>query len=143
MNYHSGINVANFAAVSCSGCNGGIGGFFGYASNPTHVVIDLVGTGSPPPASYWASIDAAGTLHRAVGVNSSSRVALGGYQIDFPRDVTNCGYNATVGTPAAGNDNGEVFVSPRAGNTNAIFVQTRDSAGVAADRAFYLSVHCL
>ena len=101
-----------------------------------------MGTGSPPPASYWASIDAAGTLHRAVGPASSSRVALGGYQIDFPRDVTNCGYNATVGTPAAGNDTVKI-VSPRAGNTNAIFVQTRDSAGVAADRAFYLSVHCL
>ena len=37
---------------------------------------------------------------------------------------------------------GEIAVAPLAGNVNGIQVATADSAGVAADRAFNLTVSC-
>lgn len=143
MNYYPGINIANFASVSCNGCGGGsTGGFFGYASNPTHVVIDLVGVGSPTAVTWWASVDAAGALQRGFGPTTSSRITTGAYQVDFPQDVSNCGFIASNGTPTANNVGGETFASIRAGNNNAVFVATRDSGGTIADRAFFLSVLC-
>jgi hypothetical protein len=56
LNYYPGINVADFAIVACNGCGSTTGGFNAFASNPTHVVIDLVGIIGPlPPAGRAAA----------------------------------------------------------------------------------------
>jgi hypothetical protein len=143
MNYYPGINIANFAAVSCFNCGGtSTGGFNAFASSNTHVVIDLVGVGSPTATTFWASVDAAGNLVRGLGPTGASRLAAGAYQVDFPRDVSSCGYIAANGTPTAGNTAAQSFASIRAGNNNAVFVAMQDSAGTQTDKAFFLTVLC-
>jgi hypothetical protein len=147
MNFNPGINIANFAAVSCNGCGGpgaGSGGFNAFASNPTHVVIDLVGVGAPTAVTLWASVDSTGVIDRCFGCTSTgtSKLGTGVYEIAFTRDITNCGFSATVGTPNVSAANGITGLSPRAGNANALFVQTFSVAGAAADRPYYASVFC-
>jgi len=146
MNFYPGINLSDFAAPSCQGCGGGsTGSFFAYASSNTHVVIDLVGVGQPAvPKTLWASVDSAGVIDRCVGCTSTgtSHLGTGTYEIAFTRNITNCGFSATVGTPNVSAANGITGLSPRAGNPNALFVQTFSVAGAAADRPYYAIVHC-
>ena len=74
---------------------------------------------------------------------SSSRIAIGAYQVIFNRDVTACEYGATQGNPGAGNPpRGFIIVAARAGNANGVFVETHDTADALADRNFHLSVLC-
>jgi hypothetical protein len=93
--------------------------------------------------TQWAVVDSAGALSRKSGASSSSRVALGEYEVVFGGNVTGCAYAATLGAsdttePPAG----EVGASQRSGNANAVSVVTRDSAGAKADRPFHLTVNC-
>ena len=144
LNFYPGINVATFAAPSCQGCGGGNGGFYAYAASTTHVVIDLVGVGTPTAVTFWASVDSAGVIDRCFGCSLAwtSKLGTGVYEIGFARDITNCGFSATVGTPNVSAANGITGLSPRAGNPNGLFVQTFSTAGVAADRPYYASVFC-
>jgi hypothetical protein len=63
-------------------------------------------------------------------------------QVDFGRDVTQCTYVATRGTPGtAVEDPG--FAQTGLGNTNnRVEVRTRDDAGAAEDGNFHLVVVC-
>jgi hypothetical protein len=143
MNYYPGINIANFAMVSCNGCQGGTGGFYGYASNPTHVVIDLVGTGSPTAVAMYASILATGAISRGYFVTSSQNLGTGTYETIFNRDITACGFQATIGNPGSGVAvSGQISIQQRAGNANGVFVETRDSAGTVSNRPYYVTVNC-
>lgn len=144
LNFYPGINVATFAAPSCQGCGGGNGGFYAFAASTTHVVIDLVGVGTPTAVTFWASVDSTGVIDRCFGCTSTgtSKLGTGVYELGFTRDITNCGFSATVGTPNVSAANGITGLSPRAGNANGLFVQTFSTTGVAADRPYYASVFC-
>ncbi|ROT31708.1 hypothetical protein [Micromonospora sp. HM5-17] len=87
-------------------------------------------------------VNANGTLARGFGVISSSRLAVGQYQVIFIQNVTRSAYLATIGlTGSAGvSPPGEIAVVGRAGNPNGVFVQTFTSAGVPDDRSFHLHV---
>ncbi|SCG69414.1 hypothetical protein [Micromonospora coxensis] len=73
----------------------------------------------------------------------------GQYEVFFNRNVARGGFVATIGTVAVPTPPtgeiplpGEVGVAPRGyGLTNAVFVQTRNSAGVPTDLPFHLAVH--
>ena len=91
----------------------------------------------------WAVVGSDGSLTRKNGASSVTKLGTGDYEVVFGGNVTACAYNATLGTgdtsdPPAG----EVGVSQRGGNANAVRVVTRESGGAAADRPFHLTVNC-
>jgi len=67
---------------------------------------------------------------------------VGNYQVDFGRNITSCTAVATIGPSGAGSAAGEVYVADRSGNVEAVFVDTNDSAGAAANLPFRLIVVC-
>lgn len=143
MNYVPGINIANFAVTACNGCSGGTGGFYAFASSPTHVVIDLVGIGGPPPGPLFASLLATGVISRGSRTTSSTLLGTGIYEVIFDRNITACAYTATIGNPGTGTAaSGQISIQQRAGNANGVFVQTTDPAGAVASRPFYVTVDC-
>jgi hypothetical protein len=93
--------------------------------------------------SLWAVVESNGDLVRDNRAASAQRIQAGQFEVVFERDVQSCAYVAAIadnGTlvPLAG----QIGVAARAGNANAVFVETRDADGVAADRDFHLSVVC-
>jgi hypothetical protein len=91
----------------------------------------------------WAVVGSDGALTRKNGATTVTKLGAGDYEVVFGANVSACVYNATLGSvdttdPPAG----EVGVSSRAGNANAVRVITRESAGTAADRPFHLTVNC-
>lgn len=105
-----------------------------------------------PPAPgqvAWAVVAANGTLLQHSGnVVSSFRftpgtgVSAGQYQVLLDYNVSAKAYVATIGTNDTANvpPAGEVSVAPRTLTPNAVFVQTRNSTGGAADRPFHLVI---
>ena len=96
-------------------------------------------------ANLWAVINADGTIARSDGGNPATTTKLGGlgaYQVGFRRRVDVCAFSAVVGQPATGSTSGVADVAVRAGNNNAVFVETRDFAGALVDRPFHLVVNC-
>ena len=91
----------------------------------------------------WAVVGSDGALTRKNGAASVTKLGAGDYEVVFGASVASCAYNATLGTAdTADPPAGEVGVSQRAGNANAVRVVTRESAGTAADRPFHLTVVC-
>ncbi|MGW0435429.1 hypothetical protein ACWDV4_23175 [Micromonospora sp. NPDC003197] len=105
--------------------------------------VPATSAGMPPTAqTFFAVVTAGGALVRGFGVVSSARLAVGTYQVVFSHDVTGSAYIGTLGLPGnvGTSPSGEIAVVGRSGVANGVFVQTFTSAGVAADRAFHLSV---
>lgn len=91
----------------------------------------------------FAELDADGTVaNSSGGVTAIKLGGAGNYEVDFGRDVTACAAVATIGPAAAGSAAGEINVADRSGVVNAVFVDTNDSTGAAADRPFRLIVIC-
>ncbi len=91
----------------------------------------------------FAQINANGTVANSSGGVTSSRIALGQYEVDFGRDITLCGFYATQGESGAGGAPGAIMgVADRGGNAEAVFVTVRTNSNVSADRAFQLLVVC-
>ncbi|MGA4726492.1 hypothetical protein ACWEOS_17800 [Micromonospora taraxaci] len=86
-------------------------------------------------------VNANGT--KARGTGTVIKYGTGQYEVVFGFTVTTGVYVATVGRadacciPPAG----EISVAPRLSTPNAVFVQTRNSAGTPADLGFHLVVH--
>lgn len=90
----------------------------------------------------WAVVSAAGALGRNNGATAASGNGAGVYQVTFAKDVSQCSYQATLGSgdtsdPPAG----EVGVASGS-SANNVKVLTRNSAGAPADREFHVSVNC-
>jgi hypothetical protein len=92
----------------------------------------------------WAVMNGSGSISRGAGTTSAGRLGAGVYEVVFNQNVQNCVYVASVGDPAeATGTNGAATVARRAGNANAIRVETRNlGAGGLADRAFHVIVVC-
>lgn len=93
----------------------------------------------------YAVVNADASLARGAGVVSSSNVGgvAGSYQVVFNRDVSSCSYTATLGNPSFGNPlRGFIVTALRAGNNNAVFVETRTTADALENRSFHLQVSC-
>ena len=93
----------------------------------------------------WATINADGTIARGAGVVSAENIGqAGAYEVIFNRDVTQCAYVATLGNPTGLTPpRGFIVTALRDGTTNGVFVLTRSTADVAADRSFHLQVSCV
>jgi hypothetical protein len=85
----------------------------------------------------FAAVNANGTLAGGNGAASSSRLALGTYDVNFTAPVSGCAYTATITQYI---NSGAAAVQPQGGNT--IRVRTRDGASAIADRPFHLVVNC-
>ncbi|TDC36505.1 hypothetical protein E1211_13190 [Micromonospora sp. 15K316] len=86
-------------------------------------------------------VNANGT--RARGIGTVIKYGPGQYEVQYGSVVTSAIYVATIGradsccVPPAG----EISVAPRLSTPNAVFVQTRNSAGTPVDLGFHLIVH--
>ncbi|RAO18096.1 hypothetical protein MED15_03443 [Micromonospora noduli] len=80
---------------------------------------------------------------KARGTGTVIKYGTGQYEVIFGRNVTAGVFVATIGRadacciPPAG----EISVAPRLSTPNAVFVQTRTSAGTPTDLGFHLVVH--
>ena len=83
-----------------------------------------------------------GRSSRLVRPQGIGAAGTGQYEVDFARNVNLCTAVATIGGATTGTALGEVNVADRAGNTEAVFVDTNNSDGTAADKAFRLVVVC-
>jgi len=113
-------------------------------TGPAPKIVAASTRGMPSTARVmFATVNADGTLSRALFVSSATRLAAGQYQVLFGQDMTGCAYVATIGNAGAGTAlQGTVDVALRAGNNNGVFVETKDLAGAFQDRPFPLVVTC-
>ncbi len=105
----------------------------------------LTGAAGAPGAvtRLWAVVNGSGSIARSAGTTSAGRLATGTYEVVFGQAVNACVYAGSVGDAAAGTGtSGALTVAQRAGNANAVRVETRNLAGAIADRAFHLIVVC-
>jgi hypothetical protein len=97
----------------------------------------------------FAEVNADATLansgsNAGVAITSTrvGAVGAGTYEVDFGRTISQCTAVATLGTSGTASQIGEVNVADRSGNSQAVFVDTNNSSGAAADKAFRLVVVC-
>lgn len=117
------------------------------AGKPNTGTPDLGGIGSATASGdRWAVVNSDSSFARGKGVAQVTRgdTATGSYVVRFNRNVTSCMYQATIGLSGiSGVENpGEISVVRRVSNANSVYVETRDSGGILADRGFHLYVGC-
>lgn len=121
-----------------AGVNGGIR----HTTGQSHVTAPPAGSGVKV---FFAVVNSDGSLARGKGATGSFSLSAGSgdYEVDFNRDVTGCAYVATLGNATAGTaPNGFITDAARAGNPDAVFVKTSNTAGAAADIQFHLVIAC-
>lgn len=91
----------------------------------------------------WAVMNASGSIARSAGTSSAGRLGAGAYEVIFGQNVTACAFVGSVGdTGEATGTAGAASVARRAGNANAVRVETRTLGGALADRPFHVVVVC-
>ena len=90
----------------------------------------------------YAQVNGDGTLASSSGGVTSASLGTGQYSVDFGRNVSACAFVATIGSSGTVVNTGMVSVSDRAGNSEAVYVRTLNTAGVITDNAFQLVVVC-
>jgi hypothetical protein len=104
---------------------------------------DLSATARGSLGQLWAVVNADGTLARGRGATSAASLGVDGqYEVVFNRSVSSCAFVATIDSSASGYE-GEISVTGREGNANAVFAQTYlfDPPG-DANLPFDLAVFC-
>lgn len=105
---------------------------------------------APKPALAIAAPDARAVCRAAGGIIAARSenaaacniLGAGSYEVIIGNNVNACTFVATLGLPGGGLPvAGQIGVSQGSAN-NRVRVQTRDAAGVAANRAFHLVVAC-
>ena len=95
--------------------------------------------------ALFAVVNSDGSLARAGWPGTTSTLLnTGQYQVSFPRDITACGFVGTVGLSSFGGTSpkGMVTLAGRAGNANAVYIETSDPTGGLTSMGFHLSVQC-
>ncbi|MFI6819330.1 hypothetical protein ACIBJE_00060 [Micromonospora sp. NPDC050187] len=90
----------------------------------------------------FAVVASNGALARGQDAVAVIKYGAGQYEVIFNRVVSRGAYVATIGdaSDCCVPGGGEVSVAPRLSTPNAVFVQTRNYNGTAADRPFHLHV---
>jgi hypothetical protein len=106
-------------------------------------------TGPPGQAGNmsWAVVEPHGAVERSSETNvAAGEVATGTTLVTFDNltDITDCAYEATIGLAgqSATAFPGFATVVRSAAHENAVFVQTFNENGVAAELGFHLAVFC-
>lgn len=108
------------------------------------MVVPEAAAGLPPTAqTFFAVVNANGTLARGFQAVSANRLATGQYQVIFRHDLTGSAFFGTIGLAGSIgiSADGQIAVVGRTGMPNGVFVQTFNSAGIPTDLGFHLSVH--
>ena len=95
--------------------------------------------------ALYAVVNSDGTLARAGCPGTASTLLnTGQYQVSFPRDITACGFVATVGLSSFGGSlpASTITEAGRTDNPDAVFIQTFDATGALSSLGFHLSVQC-
>lgn len=82
-----------------------------------------------------------GTLGSIPGGVSSTRTALGTYEVVFPRSIAGCNLSASPGS-ATSPSPVLVGVAPKAGVPTTVIVFTRNAGNVVSDQDFFVQVIC-
>jgi len=104
---------------------------------------------SPPPETrdsartYYAVVNADGSLARGFHAVSAQRFGPGLYEVIFAHDVSRSAYIGVIGgSGSVGIESAaHITVVGRSGVPNGVFVTTSDSSGAYVDRGFHLAVH--
>ncbi|WP_433267582.1 hypothetical protein ACQPWR_06705 [Micromonospora vinacea] len=157
------VAAVTFAVLGLSLAGGGIAIAQPSAKAPQETVQPAArGTNAQPPVTAESARTAKAALKanstlvasttivvvnsngtRARGTGTVIKYGTGQYEVIFGRNVTAGVFVATIGRadacciPPAG----EISVAPRLSTPNAVFVQTRTSAGTPTDLGFHLVVH--
>ena len=114
--------------------------------NGTLEVADLSGAALADlrsPSIMWGVVNANGTLARGTAGVTSQYSGASFYTVTFPRDVTQCVYEATIGGVSnVYPGHGEISTYSANLRPNAVTVVTHDSAGSFSDRSFHVVVTC-
>ncbi len=105
------------------------------------------GTSATP---LWARVSSQGVFVTGSGVVSVHPRPVGGYEVEFDRNVGACAYEATIGSAAVSAENtelerngaGEILVEPLEYKVDAVYVETLSREGKAEDKPFHLAVFC-
>jgi len=131
-------------------------GLAGRTGDKFGVAVEVQDTsGTPTDASFHldvacgakaldAVVDSTGAFVRGAKGAASIHLTTGAYEVDFDRDVSGCGFVASVAQPGSSGfpAQGTATVAGRAGNPDGVFVQTFDLTGTQADRPFHLILYC-
>jgi hypothetical protein len=96
-----------------------------------------------PPT--FAVVNKNGTLARGSSnvVSTGHLLPTGQYEVIFNKNVTGCGYVATLGDPSTGvGTPGFITVASRLSNANGVFVETSSTTDASIDDSFYVTVTC-
>jgi hypothetical protein len=107
-------------------------------------IVPATFAGMPPTAqTFFAVVNADGSLQKNFQALSATRLGTGIYQVLFTHDITGSAYMGTIGLSGSSGSSpaGEIAVVGRAGAPNGVFVQTFNSAGTPTDLGFHLSIH--
>lgn len=101
----------------------------------------LAGGNAP---SDFAVVNSDGSLARGIGATGATQLGTGVYEVDFVKNITACGYTATIGLSgtAGASDPGTIAVVGRSDNAKALYIQVFNSKGKPADLGFHLIVQC-
>ncbi|MET7947593.1 hypothetical protein [Micromonospora sp. NPDC005324] len=158
------VAAVTFAVLGLSLAGGGIAIAQPSAKAPQEAVQPARGTNSQPPVSAESARIAKAALKAGAAtplvatnvytvVNSNGTKARGGgtvvkygvgqYEVIFGHNVTAGAFLATISRSDSCciPPGGEVSVAPRLLTPNAVFVQTRNSAGTPSDLGFTLLTH--
>ena len=97
--------------------------------------------------TFWAVVETDGTFVRGRNVARVAHLATGEYEVVFTSDVSQGVYVASISRPGIATEPpGEIGVALRCCLTGhetdkGVWVETHDSNGRPADRAFHLIVH--
>lgn len=107
----------------------------------TDVVIDVQGYYLRP---LFAQVNPNGTVAGSSRVEGVTREGTGLYTVDFEVDTDTCARTVTVGRTLLGHPTAAGFATAHTASlpANAIVVQTYDTNGDLADRAFLVEVTC-
>jgi hypothetical protein len=100
---------------------------------------------APDVQPLWAFVWGGPTINKGKGaVSVAVEGVVGVYRVTFDRDVSHCGYTATMASPQSTDpeQNGFINVSAFSADPKAVIVRTRDSAGPLAARGFTVQVWC-
>ena len=93
----------------------------------------------------WAFVWGGPTINKGKGaVSVAVEGVVGNYRVTFDRDISQCGYTATLAAPTSTDPEqvGFINVSRFSADPKAVIVRTRDTAGPLAARGFTVQVWC-
>jgi hypothetical protein len=110
-------------------------------------IIDF-GLSNQDVGVLFAQVNADGSLANnccpGSGVTSThiGAVNSGQYEVNFQHNIVNCAFFGNLGGATTATAEGEISIVDRASVADAVFVQTNNSAGTAADKPFHVLVVC-